>query len=515
MLTDTEIPVDQPLAEPVIWDALTLSRRIHTRDVSCREVMAAYLAHIEAHNPEVNAIVSLRDYDELLGEADVRDRQLARGESMGWLHGIPQAIKDLSATAEHRTTMGSPLFADHVPAADSIMVERTRRDGAIIIGRTNVPEFGLGSHTYNPVFGATRNAYDPGRSAGGSSGGAAAALAMRLLPVADGSDMMGSLRNPAAFNNVFGLRPSFGRVPFGPTPEVFGQQLATEGPMARTVADLARLLATQAGPDPRVPLSIKEDPTVFAGSLERDLKGIRIGWLGDWQGYLPMEPGILPLCERALGTCRDLGCEVEELVPDFDPAQLWQCWLTLRHWGVAGLLELIYADPVKRNQLKPAARWEVEGGLALSALDVHRANTIRTAWYATLLKLFERYDFLALPTAQVFPFPVEEEWPAEIAGRPMDTYHRWMEVVVPGSLSGCPVISLPAGFGPSGLPMGLQIIGRHQADLSVLQLARGYERAVGTELCRLPNAIDGKHSPGNRTKARRLGADSTTPAQVR
>lgn len=477
------------LPEPVTWDALTLSRAIHAREISCREVMATYLAHIEAHNPRVNAIVSLRDADGLLLEADARDRQLARGESMGWLHGIPQAIKDISATAGHRTSMGSPLFADHVPQCDSIMVERIRRDGAIVIGRTNVPEFGLGSHTYNSVFGATRNAYDPSRCAGGSSGGAASALAMRLVPVADGSDMMGSLRNPAAFNNVYGLRPSFGRVPFGPASEVFGQQLATEGPMARTVADLARMLATQAGPDPRVPLSINEDPGVFAGSLDRELKGVRIGWLGDWQGYLPMESGILPLCERALGTFRDLGCEVEGLVPDFDPAQLWQCWLTLRHWGVAGLLEALYADPAKRRQLKPEARWEVEGGLALSALDVHRANTIRSAWYATLLKLFERYDFLALPTAQVFPFPVEEAWPTEIAGRPMDTYHRWMEVVVPGSLSGCPVISLPAGFGQSGLPMGIQLIGPNQADLSLLQLANGYEKAAGNELQRLEKSI--------------------------
>ncbi len=489
VITETATPVAQPLPETVAWDALTLSRAIHARQISCREVMSAYLAHIEAYNPAVNAIVSLRDADALLREADARDRQLGRGESMGWLHGIPQAIKDLSATAGHRTTLGSPLFADNVPGSDSIMVERIRRDGAIIIGRTNVPEFGLGSHTYNPVFGVTRNAYDTSRSAGGSSGGAAAALAMRLLPVADGSDMMGSLRNPAAFNNVYGLRPSFGRVPFGPTPEVFGQQLATEGPMARTVADLARMLATQAGPDPRAPLSINEDPAIFAGSLDRDLKGLRIGWIGDWQGYLPMEAGILPLCERALGTFRGLGCEVDTLVPDFDPAQLWQSWLTLRHWGVAGLLGALHADPARRQHLKPEACWEVEGGLALSATDVHRANTIRSAWYASLLTLFERYDFLALPSAQVFPFPVEEAWPAEIGGRPMDTYHRWMEVVVPGSLSGCPVISLPAGFAPSGLPMGIQIIGRHQADLSVLQLARGYERAAGGDLSRLPGRI--------------------------
>lgn len=477
---------DYRLPEIVGWDALPLSRAIHAREVSCREVMATYLAHIAVFNPRVNAIVSLRDEEALLAEADERDRELARGASRGWLHGIPQAIKDLSATAGIPTTLGSPLFADQVPSRDGIMVERIRRAGAIVIGKTNTPEFGLGSHTYNPVFGATRNAYDPTRTAGGSSGGAAAALAMRLLPVADGSDMMGSLRNPAAYHNIFGFRPSFGRVPHGPQPEVFGHQLATEGPMGRTVADLARLLATQAGPDPRVPLSIAEDPAVFAGDLERDVRGLRLGWLGDWQGYLPMEEGVLSLCERALGTFRALGCEVEPLVPDFDPARLWECWVTLRQWAVAGNLGEAFLDPARRERLKPEAQWEVEGGLARSALDVHRANLTRSAWYACLLELFEHYDYLVLPTAQVFPFPVEQTWPKAIAGRPMDTYHRWMEVVIPGSLSGCPVISLPAGFNDAGLPMGIQVIGRHQADLAVLQLARAYERASGDLLGRLP-----------------------------
>lgn len=493
-MTTAPTPTRAPyrLPEPVTWDALTLSRVIHARELSCREVMSTYLAHIAACNPRVNAIVSLRDEAALLAEAEECDRELARGRSRGWLHGIPQAIKDLSATAGLRTTLGSPLFADQVPEHDSIMAARMKRDGVLIIGKTNTPEFGLGSHTYNPVFGATRNAYDPSKSAGGSSGGAAAALAMRLLPVADGSDMMGSLRNPAAYHNVFGLRPSFGRVPLGPLPENFGHQLATEGPMARSVADLARLLATQAGHDPRLPLSLTEDPALFAGPLARDVRGLRIGWLGDWGGHLPMEPGILPLCEQALATFRDLGCEVEAADPGFPAERLWEAWVTLRQWMVAGNLASLHADPAKRDLLKPEARWEVEGGLARSAMEIHQANQTRSAWHVRLLELFETYDFLALPSAQVFPFPVEEHWPREIAGRAMDTYHRWMEVVVPGSLSGGPVISLPAGFNAAGLPMGLQLIGRPRDDLGVLQLAYAFEQAAGDWLTRLPEFSPGR-----------------------
>lgn len=487
-LNSPNLPPRYRVPDLVRLDALPLSRAIHERNVSCREVMQAYLDHIAAANPLVNAIVSLRDDEVLLAEADERDRELARGDSRGWLHGIPQAIKDLSATAGLRTTLGSPLFADSVPDQDSLMVSRLKGAGAIIIGKTNTPEFGLGSQTYNSVFGATPNAFDLGRTAGGSSGGAAAALAMRLLPVADGSDMMGSLRNPAAYQNLYGFRPSFGRVPSA-TPDLFGEQLGTEGPMARSVPDLARLLATQAGPDPRAPLSNTEDPRVFAGDLTRDIAGTRIGWLGDWRGYLPMESGIVPLCEQALATLGELGCAIEPLVPDFAPQRLWACWMTLRQWSVAGRLAPFYRDPTTRDHLKPEARWEVAGGLARSALEVHQANLTRSDWYRTLLALFERYDYLALPSAQVFPFAVETPWPDEVAGRPMDSYHRWMEVVIPGSLSGGPVINLPAGFNDRGLPMGLQLIGRHQADLATLQLARAYEVARPELQATLPPSL--------------------------
>jgi len=457
-------------------DAIELSRAIHARQVSCHEVMQAYLAQVERFNPTVNALVSLRSHEDVLAEAAQRDRELDQGQSRGWMHGMPQAIKDLAATQGLRTTLGSPLFAEHVPQEDAISVARVRASGAIIIGKTNVPEFGLGSQTYNSVFGTTGNAYDPRLVAGGSSGGAAVALALRMLPVADGSDMMGSLRNPGAFNNVFGLRPSQGRVPHGPAPELFVQQLATEGPMGRSVADVARLLSVQAGYDLRVPLSLKEDPAVLGEPLQRDFKGARLGWLGDYNGYLPMEDGVMSLCESALKDFAALGCEVEHCQPEFSLERLWQTWLVHRHWLIQGSLGAAYADPQKRALLKPEAQWEVQGGLQLSAADVYQASINRSDWYRALGKLFERYDFLLLPTAQVFPFDAQQAWPRLVAGREMDTYHRWMEVVIGPTLAGLPSMNVPVGFNPQGLPMGLQIIGPAQADRAVLQLAYAHEQ---------------------------------------
>ena len=457
-------------------DAIELSQAIHARQVSCHEVMQAYLAQVERFNPTVNALVSLRSHEEVLAEASQRDRELDQGQSRGWMHGMPQAIKDLAATQGLRTTLGSPLFAEHIPQEDAISVARVRASGAIIIGKTNVPEFGLGSQTYNSVFGTTGNAYDPRLVAGGSSGGAAVALALRMLPVADGSDMMGSLRNPAAFNNVFGLRPSQGRVPHGPAPELFVQQLATEGPMGRSVADVARLLSVQAGYDPRVPLSLKEEPAVLGEPLQRDFKGARLGWLGDYNGYLPMEDGVMSLCESALKDFAALGCEVEHCQPEFSLERLWQTWLVHRHWLIQGSLGAAYADPQKRSLLKPEAQWEVQGGLQLSAADVYQASVNRSDWYRALGKLFERYDFLLLPTAQVFPFDAQQPWPRLVAGREMDTYHRWMEVVIGPTLAGLPSMNVPVGFNPQGLPMGLQIIGPAQADRAVLQLAYAHEQ---------------------------------------
>lgn len=466
------------MSDPTTLDAATLSRAIRARQVSCREVMQSYLARIARLNPRVNAIVSLQDEDHLLAQADARDGQLASGRWLGWMHGFPLAVKDLVATNGIRTTLASPLLRDFVPAEDATIVARMKAAGAIVIGKTNTPEFGLGSQTYNSVFGPTGNAYDATKTCGGSSGGAAVAVALRMVPVADGSDMMGSLRNPAAYSNMLGFRPSYGRVPQGPAPDIFLQQLSTDGPMARTTTDLALLLSTLAGPDPRAPLSIAEDPAQFAVPLDSDVKGFRIGWLGDLAGYLPFEDGIQQLCRDALGIFVDLGCLVEDVALGFPPERIWTAWCGLRHWLVSGRLGDLYADPARRAQIKPEAIWEIENGLALSASRILELSKQRSAWFRHLAGLFERYDFLALPTAQVFPFDVTTHWPGEVAGRAMDTYHRWMEVVVPAGLAGVPTINVPVGFGANGLPMGMQLLGPHRADLAVLRLAYAYEQAT-------------------------------------
>jgi amidase len=466
-----------------------LGAALRSRRFSCREAMLAYLERIEALNPAVNAIVSLQPREGLLAQAEACDAELARGECRGSLHGFPLAIKDMAATAGIRTTLGSAL-ADHVPAHDGLMVARMRRAGAIVVGKTNTPEFGLGSHTYNAVFGITRNAWDATRTAGGSSGGAAVSLALRLQPVADGSDMMGSLRNPAAFNNVFGLRPSFGRVPAGTLGDQFVNQLSTEGPMGRTVRDVALLLSVQAGHDAWAPLSIAQGGEAFAPPLARlETRGLRIGWLGDLRGYLPIEPGIIGVCEDALRRLEAIGCGVEPATLGYPPERVWRTWLAWRRWLVAGRLAPFYDDPARRERLKPEASWEAEQGAGLSGADVFTASAERSAFYHRLLALFERHDVLALPSAQVWPFDAAWHWPRSIGGVAMDTYHRWMEVVIYATLGGLPAISVPAGFSADGLPMGLQLIGRPLGDLALLQLAARYEETIAELLARRPPLI--------------------------
>ncbi len=459
--------------------ARDLAATIRARNVSAREVMTEYLRHIERTNPPYNAIVSLRPRDELLAAADAADARIKRGEALGELHGVPQAIKDLAATRGLRTTLGSPLFADTVPTYDQLIVERVRAAGAIIIGKTNTPEFGLGSNTYNPVFGITRNAYDRSRSAGGSSGGAAVGLALRMLPLADGSDYAGSLRNPAGWNNVFGFRPSQGRVPDAHADEIFWGQQATEGPMARSVVDLALLLTIQSGYDPRAPLSLGRAEHRHYENRLHDFspKGMRIGWLGDHGGHLPMEPGVLDVCAGALKVLEGLGSIVEPVVPGFDLDRLWRAFVTLRHFAIGGRRKPLYDDPRKRALMKPEAQFEVEGFLRLTGAELHEAALVRSDWYRTVLGLFERFDFLALPTAQLFAFDADLHWPAEIAGRTMDSYHRWMEVVAGVTMSGCPAVAVPAGFDQRGLSMGLQLVGPPRKDLDTLQLAQAYEDA--------------------------------------
>ena len=452
--------------------ALELSDLIHRREVSCVEVMTAYLAQIERYNPVLNAVVALRGREELLAEATQRDNELTAGRSRGWMHGFPHAVKDLAAAKGLAFTSGSRIFADRIADTDDLVVARIRAAGAVIIGKTNTPEFGLGSQTYNEVWGTTGNPYDPSRTAGGSSGGAAAALAAHMVPVADGSDNMGSLRNPPAFTNVIGFRPSWGRVP-EPGFIPYG---SVSGPMGRTTADVARLLSTMAGPDASAPLGIGENPAYLAADLDREFRGARIAWVGDWDGYLAMEPGVLTLCESALSTFSLLGCQIEAALPAFAPQEIWQSYLAWRSWGNLRYASL-YEDAATRALMKPELVWEIECGLRLTAMDLTRAAAVRDAWYAALVTFFESYDYVVAPSAQVFPFDKAVHWPETVNGRPMDTYHRWMETVVPWTMAGHPVAAMPAGFDARGLPTGIQIIGRRHGDHAVLQLAHAYEAA--------------------------------------
>ncbi len=479
-------------------DADALSRAIHSREVSCREVMQAYLARIQRLNPQLNALVNLAPEATLLALADARDADLAPGKtaygSHGWLHGIPQAIKDAAHTAGFPTTLGSPLLIDAVASVDGVMAARMKAAGCIVIGKTNMPEFGLGSHTFNNVFGATANAWDATVSAGGSSGGAAVALAQRLLPVADGSDFMGSLRNPAAWNHVFGLRPSQGRIPLWPANDAWVSQLSIEGPMARNVRDLAKLLAIQAGHDPRVPLSIAQGPQDFlapqsggAALGDSALMGLKVGWLADLDGHLPLEDGLLPVCEQALQRFAQGGANVQRIPLGFDPDALWDTWLVWRRALIAARIAPFVQKPGAREQIKPEALWEHDRGMDLRFMDFMQASQVRSAFYTHLLGLFESFDVLALPATQVWPFPIGERWPQQINARRMDTYHRWMEVTIYATLAGLPAISVPAGFHANGVwPAGLQLIGRPQGDAELLRVAAAYESQIAELLARRP-----------------------------
>lgn len=452
-------------------DALDLSALLERKILSAAELMQATLERVDAVNPQINAIVSLRDPDALMTEARRADQSPRRG----WMHGLPLAIKDLANVAGLPTSMGSPIFKDQIASQDDLMVARLRQAGALIIGKTNTPEFGLGSHSFNPVYGTTVNPYDPSCSAGGSSGGAGAALATRMLSIADGSDMMGSLRNPAAWNNVYGFRPTWARVPTEPMGDSFLHQLSTLGPMARSPRDIAALLDTQSGSDSRQP-HVAPDITAVLPQIDADVTGRRIGWLGNWGGAYPMASDLLDATQKSLTYFTDIGCVVEELVPPFSSDALWDSWITLRSWAIAGALAPLCER--HRTLLKPPAIWEIERGLELSAMAVHRASVTRSNWFKKTAELFEMYDALLLPTTQVWPFPAEWDWPKDINGTTMDTYHRWMEIVVPVSLIGLPCLNIPAGFGPQGLPFGLQLFGPRNRDASLLQIGQAWHKAT-------------------------------------
>ena len=458
-----------------------LSQAIHAKQVSCHEVMQAYLHRIESINPHFNALVSLQDPARLLAQADAHDAELSQGHSRGWMHGFPIALKDLVDVAGIATTCGSPLLRDNIPRQDALLTQRLKAAGGIVIGKTNTPEWGLGSHTFNEVFGTTRNAYNPAVSAGGSSGGAAVALAQRLLPVADGSDFMGSLRNPAAWNNVFGLRPSQGRVPAYPAGDVWVSQLGTDGPMARTMGDLAQLLEVMAGYDPKAPLSLAKLPKGFAAALKPEAKGLRIGWLGDLNGYLPMEVGVLEACENGLKRLQDLGCHMEPVDLGYSPEAAWQTWLAWRRVLTASRIAPMVAKG--RDLVKPEALWEFDQAAGMKASEFLQASSDRTAFYHHMLGLMRRFDVLVLPSCQVWPFDAALRWPSHIqtpkGAVQMDTYHRWMEVVLYASLAGLPALNVPCGFNDQGLPMGMQLIGQPQGELALLALGLAYEEVVG------------------------------------
>jgi len=460
----------------VMMDAHALAAAIAAKNVSCVEVMTAYLDHVAAINPKVNAIVALQDRDGLLTQARERDAQLARGQVMGPLHGLPHAVKDLSNVKGLPTTMGSPIMKNFIAPADALHVERIRKAGAIFIGKTNTPEFGLGSHTYNPVYGATHNAWDAKLSAGGSTGGGAVALALRMLPVADGSDYGGSLRNPGGWNNVCGFRTSHGIVPVAGE-DVWLPSISVAGPMARNISDLALLLSVMAGHDPRAPLSPDGDGARFRVNLDADMKDKRIGWLGDFGGWAPYEAGVLDVARGALKRFEAIGCHVENALPDGALDAAWQSFVTIRQWQQGSSLQVYYNNPKTHPLLKPEAIYEIEGGMKLSAFNISGASAARTRWYNSVRRLFDRFDYLVMPTAQTFAFDINEHWPHQIAGHTMQTYHEWMKATCLISLTGCPSLAVPAGFDGRGRAMGIQIVAPIHHEMDCLKLAYSFEKA--------------------------------------
>ena len=450
--------------------AVELAAMIARREVSACELLDACLERIERVNPQLNAIVTL--VPEMAREwAEAADAAVVAGAELGPLHGLPIAHKDLEPTAGIRTTMGSPLLADFVPEEDGLVVQRLRRAGAVTIGKTNTPEFGAGSQTFNPVFGATVNPYDHSRTCGGSSGGAAVALADHMIPIADGSDMGGSLRNPASFCNVVGMRPSAGRVPSWPNSTPWSS-LATKGAMARSVGDLALQLQVLAGPDPRVPISLPEPGSVFAAGLDVDLGSVRVAWTPDLG--LPVDREVREALAFVPGQLETLGCAVSEAMPELRDAR--EIFQTLRAW------QFEIADGALHDRapdlVKDTVRWNIDEARRRTLVDHARATVAHAALLERVRAFFDEYDVLALPTAQVVPFDVELDWPREVDGTTMPSYIDWMRTCCDITLTGCPAISMPAAFTPGGLPVGVQFVGRPGDDVGLLRFARLWERSV-------------------------------------
>lgn len=451
--------------------AAEIARRIRAKELSATEVMEAHLTQIERVNPKVNAIVTFLP-EQALDQARAADEALANKEDVGPLHGLPVAHKDLTLTKGIRTTFGSLALQDFVPEEDALIVERLKKAGAITIGKTNTPEFGAGSQTYNKVFGETLNPYNTDRTCGGSSGGAAVALACGMMPIADGSDMGGSLRNPASFCNVVGLRPSPGRVPSWPA-YVGWFPYAVEGPMARTVEDAALMLSTIAGPDRRSPIAITEPGSLFSQSLTRKFKGVRIAWSHDL-GMLPVDPQVTTVIEGQRQVFEGLGCQTDDCEPDFSDAD------EIFKVGRAWYFELVLAEllETQRDKLKNSVIWNIEEGMKLNGPQLGAIERRRTELYHRVREFMQTYEFLILPVSQVPPFDARQRYIKEINGEKMETYIDWMKSCYYITTIGFPAISVPCGFTADGLPVGVQIVGRHQDDLGVLQLAYAFEQAT-------------------------------------
>ena len=458
-------------SEVCFMKALDLAALLRNKKISAREVMQAYLRQIGKVNAKVNAIVTLAPEDRLMAQALAADESLAKGKLTGALHGLPVAVKDLIETKGIRTTYGSPLWKDFIPLQDALIAEREKKAGAIVIGKTNVPELGMGSQTFNPLFGPTFNPYDISKTCGGSTGGGAVALACGMTALADGSDMGGSLRNPGSFCNVVGLRPSPGRVP-QVTTKLAWSGLGVQGPMARTVSDCAFLLSVQAGPDSRSPISIMESAQQFRKPLVRDFKGVKVAFIKDLG--LPWEREVKAAVDSQRKVFESLGCIVEENEPDMTDAN--ECFVNFRHWQY----EAQYGDLLEGNsdKLNEYTKWHIAEGRKLTGPYLSRLEIKRSALFRRMQQFLEKYEFLILPVSQVLPFDVNTPYPKQIEGVEMLTYIDWMRSSYYISVVGNPALSVPCAFSKSGLPIGIQIVGKHNADLSVLQMGFAFEQAT-------------------------------------
>ncbi len=453
--------------------AVDIVDALRNKRLSAREVMQAHLKQIGRVNAKVNAIVTLAPEEQLMAQAAAADEALADGKWLGPLHGLPVAVKDLHETNGIRTTFGSPLLKDYVPDFDCGVVQREKDAGAIVIGKTNVPEFGLGSQTFNPVFGPTRNPYDTTKTCGGSTGGGSVAVACGMVPLADGSDMGGSLRNPPNFCNVVGMRPSPGRVSNLPA-QLGWYTFPVAGPVARNVTDCAYFLSVLAGFDRRSPISIEQPGARFAQPLgNRSFKGVRVAMFQDLG--LPWEPEVKSAVQAQRKIFEWLGCIVEDAEPDFDGAN--ECFLAWRHWAT----ELAFGDllATQGGRLNEYIHWHVEEGRKLTGPYLSRMEAKRTLLFERLCEFQRKYEFFVLPVNQVLPFDVNTRYPAEIAGVKMENYMAWMKSAYYISAAGNPAISVPCAFSAAGLPIGIQIVGRHHDDWGVLQLAYAFEEATG------------------------------------